>query len=339
MTDAHREIKRLFGDSHSFVLTTHISPDCDGIGSEIALAHSLRSQGKIVRIINHDSLPSFCAFMKESSSVERFDPTVHTSVIKNADCVVVLDTNSLDRIGAVANSVSGGHAAVVCIDHHLAPQQFANLFLIDENASATGVLVFELLHSLGFTAMHNVVAEALYAAIMTDTGSFRFPKTDARTHSIVAKLIQSGADPAAIYRAIYDQNSLARLRLLSGMLARLNVSNDGRIAYSAVTQEMFTSASATEEDTDNFVNYGLQMKGTLVSLLFVELKGEIKINVRTRGAIPANEIAKAFGGNGHLNAAGARVRNATIDSLIAPVISTASELVREYATNEKEDDK
>ena len=172
-----------------------------------------------------------------------------------------------------------------------------------------------------------VTATALYAAIMTDTGSFRYEKTDSEIHTIVAHLLQAGADPAAIYEQVYEHTSAKRLRLLGMALAGLQTLYDGKLAYIVLTHEMFEITGTTEEDTDAFVPYTLTIAGVHIGLMFSELDGIIKVNFRSKGDIAINELAKEFGGNGHKNAAGARISNTALDETVSLVLKHAGKYI------------
>jgi bifunctional oligoribonuclease and PAP phosphatase NrnA len=173
----------------------------------------------------------------------------------------------------------------------------------------------------------SITATALYTAIMTDTGSFRYQKTDSEVHTIIAHLIQAGADPVAIYEQVYEHISARRTRLLGMALANLQTLYDGKLAYIVITHEMFETTDTTEDDTDAFVPYTLTIDGVQIGLMFSEIDNVIKINFRSKGEIPINELAKEFGGNGHKNAAGTRVPNAQLSYIVSQVLKSASNYV------------
>jgi phosphoesterase RecJ-like protein len=158
---------------------------------------------------------------------------------------------------------------------------------------------------------------------MTDTGSFRYPRVDSDIHRIVADLIDCGADPVSIYSNIYERWSDGRIHLLGEMLAGLQTVEGGALAYVTVTQDMLRRTGTAEVDTDNFTIYPMSVEGVLIGILFLELRDGVKISVRSRGEIPSNEIAKEFGGNGHLNAAGARLHNVSLKEVQAAVVKAA----------------
>ncbi|MBI4810115.1 MAG: hypothetical protein HY800_01445 [Ignavibacteriales bacterium] len=180
--------------------------------------------------------------------------------------------------------------------------------------------------------MENVVidreiAVALYTAIMTDTGSFRYPRTDSETHTIAAHLIKCGADPTQSFVNVYENWTCGRMRLLGEALDTLKTAYDGKVAYIVCTQKMFKETGTTEVETDNFTVYPMSIQGVLIGILFNELSNGVKISFRSKGNIPINELAKEFGGNGHLNAAGVRLFDKKLEEISPLVIESAGKYV------------
>jgi bifunctional oligoribonuclease and PAP phosphatase NrnA len=320
--------RRLFEQKQRFVLTTHINPDPDAIGSETALASYLTSRGKSVSILNHSATPPNCLFLDRDRIVRQFNPDLHARTIAEADAIVVLDANQPDRIQSLRPFVEQSSASKICIDHHLERQPFADLYIVDEGAAATGEILFRLLLHCDPNSITADIATSLYAAIMTDTGSFRYPKTDAALHRIIADLIERGADPVDIYHETYEQGNAQRLQLLGHVLSTLTTSSGGRVASLYVTRSMFEKTLTTEVDTENFVTYTLTIAGVQIGLMFTELEDGIKISFRSRGDIAVNLLAREFGGNGHKNAAGARTPARQLNAVIKDVVDrTQSYLV------------
>lgn len=319
------KLRELIDHHHRFVLTTHINPDGDGIGCEVALASFLRQRQKEVAILNHSPTPENYQFLDPDKDILQYNPTSHANLLARADVIFVLDTNSPQRLESLKEDVVKSSAVKVCIDHHLDTIEFADFHLIDENAAATGQIVYRLLHHLDHSAVNQKIATALYVAIMTDTGSFRFPKTDSELHRIIAQLIEFGADPVATYQQVYEQGSAQRLKLLGMALAGLTTERNNRIAYLTVTRKMLEETKTEEADTDNFVTYPLAIRGVQIGLLFTELRDGVKISFRSKGDIEINKLAQEFGGNGHKNAAGARVQRATLDDVLPSVLKHAQQ--------------
>ena len=318
------EAFRTIIESHKrFVLTTHVNPDGDGLGTEVALALYLELKGKQVTILNDSATPSNYLFLDQLHPILQFEKAKHIKIIENAQVIVVLDTNHPDRLETMKPFIMASHAVKVCIDHHLEPGEFADLYLLDESSTATGEIVYHLINYLTGQTIDRGTAIALYTAIMTDTGSFRYPKTDPEVHKIIAHLIQMGADPVAIYEQVYECGSANRMRLLGMALANLKLLYDGKLAYIVLTRDMFEATGATEADTDAFVPYTLAIGGVQIGLMFSEMNDIIKVNFRSKGNIRINELAKEFGGNGHQNAAGARIPHARLDEIISLVLEHA----------------
>jgi phosphoesterase RecJ-like protein len=314
----------LFHSRKKFVLTTHINPDGDGLGSELALAEWLASQGKTVHVLNHSDTPEMYLFLDENQRIQKFDIARHTQILAEADVILIMDTNHPDRLRSMQQPVLSSPGIKICIDHHLEPAPFAQYYLIDDDATSTGEITYRLLLQLAGEHLSRFIASALYCAIMTDTGSFRYPRVDPEIHRIVAHLIECGADPITIYSRVYEQWSAGRMRLLGETLSTLSVEYDGKLAHMTVTQEVLDKTDTTEEDTDNFTTYPMSVEGVVIGLLFLELKESVKISFRSKGEIPINELAQQFGGNGHKNAAGTRLHNVTLPTIKDQVIRASS---------------
>jgi bifunctional oligoribonuclease and PAP phosphatase NrnA len=316
-------------ESHKrFVLTSHVNPDGDGLGSEVALARFLESRGKQVSILNFNQTPNNYLFLHKLHPIIQFDSALHSEIIEKADVIILLDANHPDRISAMKAFVMKSLAVKICIDHHLEPGEFADLYLLDEESPATGEIIYNFISSLPDGRIDREIATALYTAIMTDTGSFRYQKTDPEIHTIIANLILAGADPVSIYEQVYEQTSANRMRLLGMALANVQTLYDGKLAYIVLTREMFETTGTSEADTDAFVPYTLTISEVQIGLMFSEINGIIKVNFRSKGEIQINELAKEFGGNGHKNAAGARISNATLDDVIQNTLKSAGNFVK-----------
>jgi len=314
-------------DSHErFILTSHVNPDGDSLGSEVALARYLELKGKQVSILNCSPTPDNYLFLHRLHPILQFDPSQHEDIVKNADVIILTDVNHPDRLAALGSFIIKSNAVKVCIDHHPEPGEFADIYLIDEQSPATGEIVYYFISMAG-GVIDQATATALYTAIMTDTGSFRYQKTDPEIHTIIAHLLQAGADPVTIYEQVYEHSPAKRVRLLGMALAGLQTLYDGKLAYIVITHEMFEATDTTEEDTDAFVPYTMTIDGVRIGLMFSETDNFIKINFRSKGDIPINELAKEFGGNGHKNAAGARISNARLDKTVSLVLKQAGKYI------------
>jgi len=329
MHSAIAAIARLITQHKTFVLTTHVNPDGDGLGSEVALAEWLSSRGKHVSVLNHSTTPANYLFLDPNNHIATFDAPRDSAKLASADVILILDMNQPDRLRSMEQSVLSSRAVRVCIDHHLEPAPFADHYLIDDQATSTGELTYHLLVHLNGKALDPLVAQALYCAILTDTGSFRYSYVDPDIHRIVAHLIECGADPEEVYNRVYNQWTPGRVQLLGEVLATLATAHAGALAHITVTREMLKRTGTLESDTDNFTTYPMSIRGVNAGILFVEAKDGVKVSFRSRGDIPINELAKEFGGNGHRNAAGAHLYNESLDEAKRVILAAAKKYLRE----------
>jgi bifunctional oligoribonuclease and PAP phosphatase NrnA len=324
MDSAIDAVVPLFLNHQTFVLTTHVNPDGDGLGSELALAEHLLAQGKQVSIINHSATPDFYRFLDPQNRITMFDGPRDGTLLASAEVIVVMDTNHPDRLRSMEQPVLQSKSTKICIDHHLDPSPFAQHYVIDDDATSTGEITYKLLTRMTKSTLPAPAASALYCAIMTDTGSFRYPRVDPETFRICAHLIECGADPVGIYHEVYEQWTPGRMELLGEALANLHTSYGDRLAHISITQEIFTRTGTSPVDTDNFTTYLMSVRGVVAGILFIELPDGIKVSFRSKGDIPINELAKEFGGNGHKNAAGARIYKVHLDETRERILKSAA---------------
>ncbi|MBI5215728.1 MAG: bifunctional oligoribonuclease/PAP phosphatase NrnA [Ignavibacteriae bacterium] len=321
------QLKSIVEQNNTFVLTTHVNPDGDGLGSELALARALRKRGKHATIINHSETPEQYVWLDEQNEILKFTPERDTEKILQADVILVVDTNHPERLRSMKEAVLSSKATKVIIDHHLDADSFAQHFVINADATSTGEIVYQFLMSFDKSMLDKKTARYLYTAIMTDTGSFRFPRTDAETHHIAAHLLDCGADPTELFSNVYEQWSVGRMRLLGEMLDSMKLACDGKVAYVVCTRKMFEQTGTSEVETDNFTTYPMSVRGVLVGMLFNEMPNGVKISFRSKGTIPINKLANEFGGGGHLNAAGARVHDVSLEESIRRVLEAVSKYI------------
>jgi len=327
MNTTIHQIKSLIQQNQNFIITTHVNPDGDALGSELAMATALEQLGKNAIIINHNITPNNYLWMDPENKIIHFIPEQHRDHILNADVIFILDVNQPDRLRSLEPFVKQSKAIKIVIDHHLEPHPFGEYYLIDDDATSTGEIIYKLLKEIDGVTIDKEIAVALYTAIMTDTGSFRYPRTDPETHTTVAQLIKAGADPTEIFVNVYENWTQGRMRLLGEALDTLKTEYDGKLAYMICTQKMFQTTKTSEVETDNFTIYPMSIKGVVVGILINELHNGVKISFRSKGNIPINELAKEFNGNGHLNAAGARLFDKKLEEVVPLVIEKAGKYV------------
>jgi len=298
------DVAKALGAGRRFVLTTHVSSDGDGIGSELALGRVLRGLGKDVSILNPTPTHSRYAFLFEPGEVEMFTPE-HEETVAAADAIVILDINRWERLGIMAEPIRRARGRKICIDHHPAPDHFGDLDVSDPAVSATGVLVHDLILTL-VPDLPPETVDPIYVAIMTDTGSFRFANTTSRVLAMGADLINRGARPDHLYRCVYETSSTGRMRLLGNVLSDLAYDEGGALVHFTVTQAMMRACGVGIEETDGFTDIVRGVAGSRVVVAFVESDdGGSKVSLRSKGdRLDVSRIARSFGGGGHHNASG-----------------------------------
>lgn len=323
-------LKNIIEENNSFLLTTHVNPDADAIGSEMAMYYVLTSLGKKVYIVNHSSTPYNLEFLDLDSVIQKFDLDLHGDLFQKVDVLFALDFNKADRVVSMRKSFSNSGKIKICIDHHRDPEEFVNFFFVDDSYAATGHIIYDFIKQTNIVELNYDIAYQLYAAIMTDTGSFRFERTTPQLHRIIAELLETGVSPGEVYDKLYDQSKISKIKLLGKALNTLTLVESNTIGYMFITQDTFRETGALESDTDNFVNYTLSIENVVLSLLFIELKDGFKVSFRSKGDIPVNNLAAKYGGGGHTNAAGARFHNQDMKKRITEILHTTKEFFNNY---------
>ncbi len=314
--------------NHNFVLTSHINPDCDALGSELALAEHLSSLQKQVAIINSDPVPTPFRFLDPNSRIKCYSSKKHAVLIDQADVIVVLDASGdWQRVGPVGEVLKQVQATKICIDHHPDAADFVDLAVIEPEAAATAELIYDLVRTMHGSISKNM-AEALYAAILTDTGSFRFPKTSPQTHHIIADLLAAGADPLYLYSQIYEQYSADCVRLKGHVMASIQTAAAGQIAYYSLTRTDLTSYGVKSSELDGYASLGQQIKGVRITIFGLEAaqQSRVKISLRSDGTIAINQIALEYGGGGHPSAAGAIIPG-RLDEIMTELVEKTKALL------------
>lgn len=300
-------VLELLGGAKSVVITTHANADGDGAGSEVALAAFLRARGTEAWIVNPTPFPeSFAFLLPDPDWVIPAKGDEARRRCREADLAVVVDTAEVPRIGRVKSLIR--ELPKVVIDHHPpGGKPIEGVVFRDTAACATGALVFELIDRAG-GPWSEVVARALYFAVLTDTGGFRFTNTDPRCFRVAARLVELGAAPEALHRAAYGSFRPRRFELLREALATLTVHESGRMAWMTVPKEAYDRLGATVEDLEGFVDVPRDIAGVEVAVLFrTTADGRIKVSLRSRPPVDVNVIAAELGGGGHVRAAAAVV--------------------------------
>jgi phosphoesterase RecJ-like protein len=292
-------------EHNSFVLTSHMRPDCDAIGSELAMALALRVLGKKAQIVNGDAVPPHIAFIDPQHDVLVLGRDLQSADVR-PDVLMVLDTSAWGQLGPMADVVRNSTAKKIVVDHHVSQDDMSAVVFKDTSAEATGRLVLAAIDALG-VAVTPEMATPLFAAIATDTGWFRFNSVSALTYAAGGRLVHSGANPSAIFSSLYEQNTIFRLYLQGRILSATKTELDGRLIYSSATLQDLAETKAEATDTEDVVNRLLGVAGVEVALLFLEMgPEETKVSLRSRNGFDVRQIAEQFGGGGHAAASGVR---------------------------------
>lgn len=303
--------KALLKKSNNIVIVTHWSPDGDAMGSSLGLYNYLLKLKKKVTVVVPNEYPEFLKWMPGDNKVlnHQSEPGKVETVVQKADAIFTLDFNSYKRIEKLGEVVAASPAVKVLIDHHQQPDKFAKVVYHDVKCCSTCEMVYNLIVGLGHKKLiDKKIASCLYAGIMTDTGSFRFPSVNSKTHQTIAELINFGAVPSQIHEAVYDTYAYNRLKLIGySILQKMIVLPGKNTAYISLSEEELKQFDYQKGDTEGLVNYPLSMKGIKFSAFFTEMDGKVKISFRSKGKFDVNQFARAnFNGGGHINAAGGK---------------------------------
>lgn len=301
-----------------FLVASHESPDGDAMASTLALTNFLREWGKDVLAYNRDGVPQDYTFLPGAENLVSEIPPGATF-----DVGFVLDAGELRRAGVHLKEVC---RSLVNIDHHPFSEDFGDVYYVDEEASATGAMIYRLVKASG-RPLSQDVALCVYTAILADTGSFRYSNANPEAFTTAAAMVARGVNPWDVASSLYESQDEKRLRLLAQALATLTVSSCGRYASVAVTQAMYDQARAGAEHTDGFVNYPRSVRGVEVAIFFRQVSAtSFKLGFRSKGRIDVGALSREFGGGGHHNAAGAVV-DGTLDEVRATVFSRLDSLL------------
>ena len=295
----------LIAQHQRYLLTSHIRPDCDALGSELGMAGVLEALGKEVRIVNGQATPPNLVFIDPQQKIETIGQDVTPEELVDIEVLMILDTSAWAQLGPMGDVIRSTNARKVLVDHHVGEDDLGATPFKNTTAEATGRLVVEAAEHLG-VALTKEIATPLFAAIATDTGWYRFGSTTSGTYRTAAKLVDAGAVPSDIFGALYERDSLARVKLRGRITEKFVTELDGRLAHTSVRLADFEQTGALPSDTEDVINIGLGILGTEVAVILVELSsGGFKISFRSRCELNCNEVAEQFGGGGHKAAAGA----------------------------------
>lgn len=309
------ELKKILATPRTIAVIPHINGDGDAIGSVLACYHYLKDKGHEVRVVSPNDYPDFLKWMPGTEKVLKFDLQNRQSKkwLNKSELIFLMDFNEMGRVGDdMQKTMMTLNTTYVMIDHHQQPSDVAKYLYSDTSICATAQMFYHFLEKLDDThSISSDIATCMYAGILTDTGSFRFPNTTPTTHRIIAELIEKGADNSKIYDSIFDQLSYDRMQLLGQALKNMVVLTELKTAYITLSKEEKNRYNFQKGDSEGIVNYALSVKDIVFGVIFIEDEEQeiIKISFRSKGNFDCNQFSRNhFEGGGHINAAGGRSR-------------------------------
>lgn len=313
------QIKSRLKDAKTALVTAHIDPDGDAIGSMLSLGMALEQQGIKVTLYCQDSLPKVYRFLPGTERLKRELPKS-----QRFDLCFVLDSSDLARAGQKLD-LRQVAPFIINIDHHPDNTKFGDLNYV-QSVSSAAELVYNLVVGLD-CRIDRKMAECLYAAIITDTGNFRYENTSVKTFLIAAELLKTGVSPHDVSTRIYDTKSIPSIKLSGLILAGMQFTPDGKLAWGVVTEKMLAETKAKPEDLTGVVDRIRATEGVEVAILFREEQGKTKINFRSKEKVNVSEIARRFGGGGHVKASGAVIEGPP-EEIVAKVVAEAAKIIK-----------
>src|SRR5213595_3174611 len=324
-TSKFQEIGQILRDHQRFAILGHVRPDGDALGSQLALALSLQALGKEVRVWNEDGMLEKYSFLPRAELL-----TKPPSTPEDFDVAIALDTAIQNRLGTALVAIRSSKIWIN-IDHHPSNPGYGDVAHIDSSAPATAEIVFHLIKSQGLP-FNREIAENLYAAISTDTGSFQYPQTSARTFEIAAELVCTGIDVGQLSQQLYENYPRRRVELLRELLRTMRFERDGRVASFSLSLQTAAELQVLPEDNEGLIDHLRAIRGVIVAVFFEELAdGKVRVSMRSKSdAVDVCAICQKFGGGGHTLAAGARVRG-TLAEVERNVLEEICDVVKSHS--------
>jgi phosphoesterase RecJ-like protein len=327
------QFKSLIGDAKRILISTHVQPDGDGLGAEVALYHYLKRARKSVRIYNPDLLPKRYKFLDPKGEILLGPGEVE--LWDQCDLWIIVDTNDPRRLGKLWNELPLRAKKIVFLDHHpdIVPPENLHyppnaMVVSDTRSSSIGELLYQLFNELNLTKVNEDMALGLYVSVMTDTNSFRYARTTPESHEIAAEMVRFGVNPEEVYQAVYSQKDLSHVQLLGILLQNTKVSKSGKLAWMEMGLELRKKFKATADDTMSFLNILLVLRDAEVVCIFREEDdGEMtRVSIKSKGKFIINRIAMELGGGGHDYAAGLAL-NVPFEQVVETVTSRLENLI------------
>lgn len=312
-----KKVIEAINQNKTFLITSHLSLEGDAIGSELALAYLLKQKHKDVAIVNEDGVPKNYYFLGGRRLIRSINSLSFEgqNKMKKPEVVFILDCSDLSRCGRAAKIIPK-QALLVSIDHHISNRRFADINWVEPKSSSTGEMIYMLYKTMNIPFTYKS-ALCLYTALLTDTGSFRYSTTGSQTHEATAELIKFNISADKVYQNIYESDSYSDVLVLREALDSLKVDKSGKIAWFRVNRYF---ADVYSDQSDNVLDFARRIKNIEVCFLLKKSKDKVRVNLRSRGKIDVNKIAKSFGGGGHKNASGCTV-NGTLASVEKKVLA------------------
>lgn len=309
-----------------FVIVSHVGLEGDAVGSEIAFCGFLKKLGKSSSIINDDAIPQTLTFLITDEHILQASNPLAQEVMAQCDAVCVLDVSNWHHIGETSKLIQSSGKPVMCIDHHKCDNPVGDFAIIDATACSTGIQIYDLISSYSDSLIDIPIARAIYTAILTDTGNFRFSNTNAEAYTAAANLLNRGLNHSEICTHIYENNPWSRMRLLHAVLGTLKEEEQGKIAWMVISRDMLSSTGSAFHDSEGFVDLARTIKGVEISILFREIDSQkTKATFRSKQSVDVHKLASFFGGGGHARASGATIF-APIDEAIPQVLNQAKKM-------------
>lgn len=313
------DFEKAFAEAQNIVITNHTNPDGDAMGSALALQRVLEKLGKTVSVIVPNPYPNFLWHLSGNDRVMIYSDgkKLANSHIEAADLIFHLDYNAYSRSADMEEALRAAKGKKVMIDHHQQPETWPDFIYSDTGMSSTCQMIYEFCELYGWTEhLDKEAAECLYTGIVTDTGSFKYSATTSRTHQVASHLLELGVKPQELHNTLFDTQPLARLRLLGAMLDQMQVSPKGDKVLLFLTERQCERLGYEKGITEGFVNYGLTIAGSQLTIFLREEDGAVKLSLRSKGEVDVNTIARAsFNGGGHKNAAGGRLEMSITEAI------------------------
>ncbi|MEM7784969.1 MAG: DHH family phosphoesterase [Planctomycetota bacterium] len=320
---------KVIKEAQNIVLTSHIRPDCDALGSCLGMAGILEKLGKKTTIVCGQAVPSNLAFIDPKNRVKCINEDIHAEDFADADLHMILDTSAWKQLGPMSDVIRNSNYKKIIFDHHVGEDDIDAELFKNTTAEAVGRMCVDAAEHLQVDLTPEI-ATPLFAALATDTGWFRFPSVTQTTLDTAAKLVSAGASPAKIYGSLYERETLGRVKLRGTVLARIETELDGRLAHTYILPNDYADTGAEPTDTEDLINLALEIAGTVFAVILVgQVDGGYKLSFRSRCGSAANEVAQEFEGGGHKAAAGAFINDDDFEAVQTRVLTHVRKVLSE----------